>query len=149
MHPSDIFAFPKNTADRISELPCLSKRSQVHLEGPSRPVLPNEHQCSFGNRVRLHEELIWLTSGEVLPGISCINHSVDHQIGDVDALRAKLLRKRLRQDTLRRFGWRKCGCPEVSTNRGRRSRNDDCAPSPLRQGCFPLLYFSLFLRWAG
>ena len=68
-------------------LPLFPERTDIHFEGPGRPVLTGEEQSRIRNSAWLDEEFVALVRCEMGPCRLCIYDTVDDEIGDVNALR--------------------------------------------------------------
>jgi hypothetical protein len=85
--------------------PALCERSRLGQKRPCGTRLVREVPGFVHNRRRLNEELIRPVL-EALPRPGHVDDGIDHEIGDVDALRPHLARDRFRKDTSRGLGRR-------------------------------------------
>ena len=84
-------------------LPDFAKRAQVYQERPGGLILIRNAIHFFGDGMGLGEVFVWLIRSDHRAGAGCVDRSVDHEIGDVDALWAKLARDGFQEDALGRL----------------------------------------------
>src|SRR4029077_12868412 len=106
--------------------PIFAVRTQFNIERPSTAILLREVPRLFGDGGRLDEELVRLVL-ETLAGPGDVDHGVNNDVGDVNALWPELPRHRLGQNALRSLGWSEAGEGWSTPQSGRISCHDDIA----------------------
>src|SRR4030095_6253405 len=118
-------------APRAPTSPNLGERAHLDVERPCRAFLVGDVPGFLGDCGWLDEERVSRRLGSHRPGPFQIDDGIDHDVGDVHALRSDLAGDRFREYPLCRLGRRKAREPRLAAKRRRGPGDDERAFSRL------------------